>query len=89
MTVKRRNRPGRATQAASKSTATDILSVCPDHRVEAPTSEDRADAQVLADAADRGFRLAVRCLDCGHWLTRANSVRLHRGPKCRARGGAA
>lgn len=53
----------------------------------APTSEDRADAAVLAAAAERGFRVAVQCLDCGHWLANPISVAAFRGPRCRARAG--
>lgn len=49
------------------------------------TAEDRADIEVLANAEDRGFRLATRCLVCGQWLVAAKSVRLHVGPKCRKR----
>jgi hypothetical protein len=49
----------------------------------APSAEDRADAAVLAAAAERGFRLAVQCLECGRWLTDRDSVRLHLGPVCR------
>ena len=85
---RRRSRPGRATQAAPKSTASDFLHDSPDHCVQAPTLDDRVDAQALAAAADRGYRMAVRCLDCGHWLVNGKSVRLHRGPVCRARAAA-
>lgn len=89
MSQERRSRPGRAPQAASKSTATDFLNDSPDHRVNAPTAEDRGDAKALAAAAERGYRLAVQCLDCGHWLVNEKSVCLYRGPVCRARAGAA
>jgi hypothetical protein len=51
----------------------------------APDAEDRADAAVLAAAYARGYRLAVSCLDCGHWLTNPVSVAVHRGPRCRAK----
>jgi hypothetical protein len=53
----------------------------------APTADDRADIDVLIAAAERGFRLAVQCLDCGQWLANPTSVRAHRGPRCRARLG--
>jgi hypothetical protein len=49
------------------------------------TAEDRADFEVLIAAAERGFRLATRCLDCGHFLVNPRSVAAHRGPRCRAR----
>ncbi|MGH3637329.1 MAG: DUF6011 domain-containing protein [Mycobacterium sp.] len=51
----------------------------------APTPADRADIDVLIAAAERGFRLTVRCLDCGRWLADSESVRLHLGPVCRGR----
>lgn len=53
----------------------------------APDAEDRADAELLALAAERGYRLACRCVDCGHWLADPVSVRHHRGPTCRRRAG--
>jgi hypothetical protein len=53
----------------------------------APDADDRADAAVVAAAAERGYRLATRCLDCGHWLANPISVAAHRGPRCRARTG--
>lgn len=49
------------------------------------TAEDRADLDVLIAAAERGFRLSTRCLDCGHWISAPRSVRRHRGPKCHAK----
>ena len=78
-------RPGGGTRAATKSIAADILSISPDARHEAPTAEDRLDAEVIAEARARGFRLAARCTACGHWLVAAESVALHLGPVCRAR----
>lgn len=53
----------------------------------APTSADRGDQAVIDAAEARGFRVAVRCLDCGHWLASPASVSAHRGPRCRARLG--
>lgn len=47
--------------------------------------EDRADLAVLEAAAERGFVLATRCVDCGHFVVNEKSVRLHRGPVCRAK----
>lgn len=49
------------------------------------TAEDRADIDVLVAAAERGFRLAVRCTRCGQWLVAPSSVRLNLGPVCRAK----
>ena len=51
----------------------------------APTAEDRREAAVLAAAAEMGYRLAVQCLDCRHWLSNPISVAAHRGPRCRAK----
>lgn len=45
--------------------------------------EDRLDAQVLAEAKARGFRLAIRCSRCNQWLVASKSVALHLGPTCR------
>jgi hypothetical protein len=53
----------------------------------APSPEDRADLAVLAAAEALGYRIAIRCLDCGHWLSSPASVAAHRGPRCRARRG--
>jgi hypothetical protein len=53
----------------------------------APSVEDRADLAVLAAAEALGYRIAVQCLDCGHWLASPTSVAAHRGPRCRARHG--
>jgi hypothetical protein len=53
----------------------------------APDAEDRADLAVLAAAEALGYRIAVQCLDCGHWLASPKSGAAHRGPRCRARHG--
>ena len=58
------------------------------HDVHEPlTAEDREDLRVIAAAVERGYHIAVRCVDCGHWLASPTSVRRHRGPKCAARAG--
>ncbi|WP_353961936.1 DUF6011 domain-containing protein [Mycolicibacterium hippocampi] len=54
-------------------------------RHEPLTPEDRADLDLIIAAAERGFRLSTRCLDCGHWITAPSSVRRHRGPVCASR----
>lgn len=51
-------------------------------------AEDRADIDVLIAAAERGFRLAVRCTRCNQWLVAPSSVRRHLGPVCRAKAAA-
>jgi hypothetical protein len=64
-------------------------SQCNGHRRQdgyaAPTPEDRADQAVLAAAEALGYRLAVRCRECGRWLVHARSVAGHIGPVCRQR----
>jgi hypothetical protein len=45
-------------------------------------ADDRADLALIAAAAERGYRIAVQCVDCGHWLTARASVAAHRGPRC-------
>jgi hypothetical protein len=54
-------------------------------RHEPMDAEDRADLAVVAAAAERGYRIAVRCRACGAWLTNPVSVRQFIGPKCRAK----
>lgn len=54
-------------------------------RHEALDAEDWLDAQVLADAKARGFRLAIRCRRCNQWLVASQSVAVHLGPVCRAK----
>lgn len=62
------------------------LTALPGHQRHGPLdAEDRADLAVLLAAAERGYRLATRCLDCGHWLVNQRSVLAHRGPRCRAK----
>lgn len=77
--------------ASARATATLTATELTEHRREdgfaAPTAEDRADAELLAEAERRGYRLAVRCVDCGHYVVSAASIAAHRGPKCRARAG--
>ena len=55
------------------------------HWNEPLTAEDRADIDVLVAAAERGFRLATRCIRCGQWVVAPSSVRAHMGPVCRAK----
>jgi hypothetical protein len=77
-----KNRPSRDATSANQLTQ---------HRRQdgyaAPTAQDRAEQRVLKLAAEHGFTLAVRCMDCGHFVVSEESVRAHRGPRCRARAG--
>ncbi|MCV7191482.1 DUF6011 domain-containing protein [Mycolicibacterium brumae] len=56
------------------------------HRAEdgyaAPTAEDRREARLLAELAELGYTVAVRCLSCGHPLTHPKSVARFIGPVC-------
>jgi hypothetical protein len=57
-------------------------------RHEPLTTEDREDLDLLARAAERGFRLATRCTRCSQWLVAPSSIRRHMGAVCAARAGA-
>lgn len=49
------------------------------------TPEDRQDIDVIVAAVERGFRVAVQCQACGHWLSNPRSVKAFMGPRCAAR----
>lgn len=49
------------------------------------TLEDRDDIDVIVAAVERGFRIAVRCRVCGHWLSNPRSVKAFVGPRCAAK----
>ncbi|WP_407635608.1 DUF6011 domain-containing protein [Mycolicibacterium vanbaalenii] len=49
------------------------------------TREDREDLDVIVAAVERGFRIAVRCRVCGHWLSNPRSVKSFVGPRCAAK----
>lgn len=59
----------------------------PEDGYAAPSAADRREAEFLAEARALGFRLATRCLDCGHYLVAERSVLRHRGPHCAAKAG--
>lgn len=80
-------KPAPATETGSHVTTSDseftrLLGL---QRHEPLDTETRAEIDLLIKAAQMGFRLAVRCVDCGHWITAPSSVRAHRGPVCAAR----
>lgn len=81
----KRNRPGSASQAAPRSTATDILKCSPDALHSTPTPDERREAALLAELEALGYSISVRCKVCGHPLTTRLSTSLHIGPKCRAK----
>lgn len=78
---------GKTTKTANQLTTASADFTLPwhQHRHEPLTPEDRADIDVLVAAAERGFRLATRCLRCNQWLVAPSSVRAHLGPVCRAK----
>lgn len=81
-------KPAPATETGSHITtnrASEFTAQLGLQRHEPLTPEDRADLDLIIAAAERGFRLSTRCLDCGHWITAPSSVRRHRGPVCAAR----
>lgn len=49
--------------------------------------DERRERELIAELLDRGYRVAVQCVDCGQWLTAARSVAEHVGPRCRSRRG--
>lgn len=75
------NRPSPITTNGS-SDFTRLLGL---QRHEPLTAETRAEIDLLITAAEMGYRLATRCLDCGHWISAPSSVRRHRGPRCHAK----
>ena len=54
-------------------------------RHEPMTAEDREDLAVIVAAVERGYRIAVRCRVCGHWLSNPMSVKAFVGPRCAAK----
>lgn len=79
--------PGRATRGrrTTKSIAADLLN----HSVQAEvlSADDRRERELLEELLNRGYRIAVRCTQCGSWLVADRSVREHVGPVCRDRLG--
>jgi hypothetical protein len=84
----RRKSPQPAKPGAPSKTregASDFTRLLGLQRHEPLTPEDREDLELLTRAAERGFRLSARCLDCGHPISSPSSIRRHRGPKCHAK----
>jgi hypothetical protein len=80
---------GGGTDATPKNTVTngfpEFSALLGLQRHEPLDAETRAEIDLLIKAADMGFRLATKCLDCGHWLSSPASLRRHLGPRCAAR----
>jgi hypothetical protein len=83
---KKRNRPGGRSQAAPTSTAAEYLNFSPDRRHATPSTNERREAELLAELSEMGYTVAVSCTVCGHALTSSKSfARGHIGPKCAAK----
>ncbi|MAU83884.1 MAG: hypothetical protein CME34_18840 [Gordonia sp.] len=78
-----RKSPGGGTGASPKSIAADHPQYNPPAR--AYDADEREHAKFVADARELGYRLAVQCTACGHWLVQSDSVAAHLGPRCRAK----
>lgn len=87
MSQQKRRGPARAGQPSPNTTTNSFdSSVLPGYQRHEPLdAEDRADAKVIAAAFERGYRIAVQCIHCGHWVSNPKSVRLHAGPRCRTK----
>jgi hypothetical protein len=82
-----RRNPGTKSRATSTTpiAETEFTRLLGLQRHEPLTREDRDDFDLLVAAAERGFRLATRCIRCNQWLVAPSSVRAHIGPVCRAK----
>ena len=78
---------GNTTKTANQLTTAKAEFTAPWHHDlhEPLTAQDRADIDVLIAAAERGFRLATRCIRCDQWLVAPSSIRAHMGAVCRAK----
>lgn len=86
MTMPERKGPGLAGAPSTTPIAdTDITRPLGLQQHEPLTVDDRADIAILTAAAERGFRLAVRCARCRQWLVAPASVRRRLGPVCVAK----
>jgi hypothetical protein len=87
MPPKCQSRPtgNRAAKTTNNYIEADFTAPWQHHAHEPLTAEDRAHLDVLIAAAERGFRLATRCLRCNQWLVSPASIRAHLGPVCRAK----
>jgi Family of unknown function (DUF6011) len=70
---------------ATRMSATDAREYIGHDHHDGLGAEDWLDAQVIAEAKTRGFRLAIRCRRCNQWLVASQSVAVHLGPVCRAK----
>jgi Family of unknown function (DUF6011) len=87
MSQRKRPAPPKSRPPRNSTSATKFIAPRRQDGYAAPDAEDRADTAILAAAEALGYRIAVQCLDCGHWLASPKSVAAHRGPVCRAKSG--
>ncbi|WP_298442808.1 DUF6011 domain-containing protein [Gordonia sp. (in: high G+C Gram-positive bacteria)] len=81
--MRAKENPGGGTGASPESIAADLFNH--NARTEALEADERREVELIAELLDRGYRIAVRCHRCGHWLTNVRSIRVFTGPVCRRR----
>jgi hypothetical protein len=89
MSAKKEPAPSPQGRPSARVSAKDAREYIGHDRHEGLDTEDWLDAQVIAEAKARGFRLAIRCRRCNQWLVATQSVAVHLGPVCRAKVSAA
>ncbi len=52
---------------------------------QAVDAADRRESELLAELAELGYAVSVRCMACGHHLVHPVSVGRHIGPRCAAK----
>lgn len=88
-TARKRLAPCQESQPSSTTTSDSehtVLHRLFGHALHEPlTREDRADIDAIVACVERGFRVAVKCRVCGHWLSNPKSVKAFVGPRCAAK----
>ena len=75
--------PARTAESPNSTASTVKISDIPRHHHHEPlTVEDGLDTAVLAAAAERGYRLAARCIRCSQWFVAPASVARYLGLVC-------
>jgi hypothetical protein len=83
MTTRKRPAPPQNRPSPNNTNRSEFTRQLGLQRHEPLTADDRADLDAIIAVAERGFRIAVKCRICGHWLSNPKSVRQFAGPKCR------
>lgn len=90
MNAKRMPAPPQDRHPEQHSTATDSTRANqPEDGYTPGSPDDRREAELLAELAALGYRVAVRCTRCKHPVCDPRSVARHMGPVCAKRAGAA